>query len=46
MGSKKEIFGDTAADIEETYHFFHKVNIACECVCVCAVCMVWGLGYG
>eukprot|EP00731_Ephydatia_muelleri_P025449 Em0017g532a len=28
VGSKKERFGDTAADIEETYHFFHKVNMA------------------
>ncbi|KAL5479564.1 hypothetical protein EMCRGX_G023100 [Ephydatia muelleri] len=28
VGSKKERFGDTAADIAETYHFLHKVNMA------------------
>ena len=40
VGSKKERFGDTAADIAETYHFLHKVNKACECVCVRVLC-VW-----
>ena len=45
VGSKKKRFGDTAADIAETYHFLHKVNMACECVCVCVcVCCVYGLG--
>lgn len=39
-GGKKQGFGVTFADVSQTYHLLHQINMACESIFTLLLCLL------